>query len=90
MIEVKSSKTEGTSYPWWFIVMNNNGIRFTKKEHFTHAIAMSIVGPFFSRESAEEHRKSRIYEYGKDSIVWCGSGYYSQDYRDIYKEIEDE
>lgn len=82
-IKIDPNKREGTSFPWWFIVLNNNHIRFSKKENFTGAIAMSIVGPFFSRESAENHRQSRIYEYGGDSIVWCGSGYYSNDYRDI-------
>jgi hypothetical protein len=88
MIKIHESKTEGTSFPWWFIVMNNNHIRFARKEIFTHAIAQSIIGPFFSRESAEAHRKARIYEYGRDSIVWCGSGYYSQDYRKLV-EITD-
>lgn len=82
-INIPIEKVESTSWPWWFIVSPGNHIRFATKEKFSYAIAMSITGPFFSRESAENHRLSRIYDYGKDSIVWCGSGYHSSDYKKI-------
>lgn len=87
-IKIALGKTESTSFPWWFIVCPHNHIRFSQKNNFAATIAMSIIGPFFSRESAENHRLSRVYEYGRDSIVWCGSGYWSNDYKKICESGE--
>lgn len=70
-----SDENEGTSYPWWFIV--DPGRHFKSAE----GTAMCITGPFFSREEAEEQLSRRRYDYGKQAIVWCGSGYHSGRYR---------
>lgn len=76
-IEIQvSEENEGTSFPWWCIVV--------KPYH-----PMNIEGPFFSREEAEEERQRGIYKYGKSSKVWCLSGVNTRQYRDaLGKEFE--
>jgi hypothetical protein len=73
--EVDDSKVEGTAKPIWYIVHGKS--RLVNKADFCYYIMSCIVGPFCSRESAEKHRKSRIYYYGENSVVYCHSGYYS-------------
>lgn len=73
---VDETKTEGTGKPVWFIVKTSK-LYTVRKSELPYQIMGRIVGPFTSRESAEAHRQSRIYEYGKDSVVYCHSAYYS-------------
>lgn len=68
---------EITSYPWWAILTPRQVMRKDP-----HQISCCIVGPFFSRESAEEQRKRRIYAYGQNSVVFCFSGHESPEWRD--------
>ena len=42
-----------------------------------------LAGPFFSREAAERHRRAREYDYGKKSIVFCFSGHWSHQYKEL-------
>lgn len=51
-------------------------------------IANAIVGPFFNREEATRELEGRRYEYGKNAIVWCASGYHSGSYRNAIDEQE--
>lgn len=62
-------KNDMTAHPWWGIVKRCGLGRYEL-----------LCGPFFSRESAENKRKSRIYHYGEKSLVYCFSGHDSPDY----------
>lgn len=68
---------EATAHPWWAIVRNGSFGRM-----------VVLVAPFFSREAAEEHRRARIYEYGEKSFVFCFSGYYAWQYRDLCDSLK--
>lgn len=77
-----SDLNEGTDSPWWIIVnpkMMMSG---------PHCIPDMITGPFFSRESAEQHLSSRRYAFGKNAYVYCCSGYWSGEYKEAYREAE--
>jgi hypothetical protein len=74
-IEV-SEKNEGTESPWWMIVEPLRG-----SSRKAESVAHCITGPFFSREAAERELQSRSYDYHKDAIVWCASGYHSGQYK---------
>jgi hypothetical protein len=51
------------------------------------ALESSQIGPFFCREDAENYLKSRHYEYSEDAYVYCYSGYWSQKYKAMCREI---
>lgn len=74
--EVDEKHNEGTAKPIWYIVVTD-GQRLVRKDQFPYEIMNRIIGPFISRENAEKHRQHRLYEYGKGSVVYCASGYYS-------------
>ncbi len=65
-------ENDGTAHPYWCVVKRN-----------VMGANCIMAGPFFSRESAEAHRKSSEYEYGAKSIVYCFTGYYSKPYREL-------
>ncbi len=67
---------EGTSHPWWAVVRKN--------AMGSNAI---LAGPFFSRQAAENHRKAREYDYGAKSIVFCFSGHWSRQYRELREAL---
>lgn len=79
---IASGDNEGTAAPWWAIILPRQIMRKSISQ-----IANCVIGPFFSREDADNHRKSRIYEYGEDSGVWCFSGYYSGKYSDFAEAV---
>lgn len=70
------SDNEITAHPWWAVVR-------TKRK----GPAAIVAGPFFSRERAESYRQQRMYEHGKDTIVYCFSGHNSQHYRDLREAL---
>jgi len=78
-----SEENEGTDSPWWAIV--NPGRGFLNDPHL---VAHCIVGPFFSREAAETELKLRRYNYHKNAIVWCFSGYHSAQYKDAVRKAK--
>lgn len=87
-----SDKNEATESPWWFLIdprsikdmlagaIENNEIPSDASIYSTVAMG-TIEGPFFSRKEAEEYLNSRSYDYSKETIVWCGSGYRSHQYK---------
>lgn len=68
-----SEKNEGTSYPYWVLVPDKNRIS-------THDMMMSMVGPFFSREEANEERSIK-HRYPGKWVIWCLSGCFTRQYR---------
>ena len=78
-IDVDVEKNEGTSFPWWTIIIPRQNM--SKMPDACHNIAGMIVGPFFSRIEAETHLDSRRYEYGENARVYCHSGYMSNAYK---------
>lgn len=82
LLNIKNIDNEGTDSPWWGIIMPR---QIMKKDG--EAIAHCIKGIYFSRESAQNHLDSRRYEYGKDAIVYCFSGYWSREYKSALRAI---
>ncbi len=76
----QSKDVESTSYPIWFI--------FDPRQMFVvdepAQLAQMVTGPFFSRKSAENTLKNHRYNYGKNAMVWCHSGCYSEDWIKLY------
>lgn len=70
---VINGNNEATAYPWWAIITRRND-------------PTGIVGPFFSRQDAEDCRQARVHEYGERSCVFCFSGYRSYKYRNAVDE----
>jgi len=68
ILKIPTIDNDGTHAPWWVIVMPKQIMRPSINEN-----ARCIVGPFFSRESAENHLNSRRYEYGEQAGVYCPS-----------------
>jgi hypothetical protein len=84
-----SEETEGTAYPWWFICDPCQNMRMDLA-----VAAMSIRGPFFSREEAEAQLEATRYRFSKRAAVWCASGYDSRSYKaamnTVWKAREEE
>jgi len=79
-----SEENEGTDSPWWLIVDPKQMMRPE-----AHTVAMSMItGPFFSREEAEDHLRSRRHAFSRRAVVWCHSGYWSRQYKEKYREAE--
>lgn len=71
-----SQDNEGTESPYWLILDPQQNMRCD-----IHWLASQITGPFFSRESAENHLKRRRYAFRAGARVYCHSGYWSDDYK---------
>lgn len=82
-----SEENEGTSAPWWAIIIPRQN--FSKGDQGIHNIAGMIVGPFFSRASAQNRLDGRRYEYGQNARVFCFSGYWSERYTDAINAARD-
>ena len=73
-IEV-SDKNEGTSSPWWMILDPQQNMRCSP-----HSLAGQVTGPFFSREEATLVMNQKKHHYSDRAIVYCASGYYTNQY----------
>jgi hypothetical protein len=81
-----SEENEGTDSPWWAIVDPKQNMKVDDQS--VYHVASMITGPFFSRESAQNHLTRCRYNYGKNPHVFCFSGYNSHEYKTAYKEAE--
>lgn len=79
-----SGKHEGNDSPWWLIINPRQNFQ-TCQDRGVHNIANMITGPFFSRESAQEHLDSRRYAFGKNACVFAHSGYYAHEYKEAIR-----
>ncbi len=79
-----SRNSEATSAPWWMII--NPKQNMSIQIDACHNIASMITGPFFSRESAQTHLDLRRHAFGPNAVVFCHSGYWSNEYKDAYRE----
>jgi len=75
-----SENNEGTSEPYWLILDPKQNMSCCP-----YQLAGQITGPYFSRESATAHLKNRHYEFSKNAIVYCMSGYWSKEYKHAIK-----
>lgn len=76
-----SEKNEGTESPWWAIINPTFGTTGNPER-----VAQCITGPFFSREAAQNHLEARSYAFSKKAIVYCFSGYWSNQYKNAIRE----
>lgn len=79
---IASGDNEATAAPWWAILCPHK-LGSRPGYRTVHLMGSAIIGPFFSREDAEQHRQARIHDYGETSSVYCLSGYHSGDYHDF-------
>lgn len=70
-------KNDITAHPYWAIVKNGRMGPET-----------ILAAPFFSREAAMNHRNARIYEYGQKSYVYCFSGHWSSQYKELREIVK--
>lgn len=78
-----SDANEGTDSPWWVII---DPKQMMKPDY--HAVAQMVTGPFFSRVAAENHLKTRRYAFSSRAVVYCMTGYWSQEYKQAWREAE--
>ena len=82
-IDVDIVNNEGTSSPWWMIIDPQQNM--SKGRNACHNIAGMITGPFFSRSDAQAHLDRRRYAFGDGAVVYCNSGYWSEQYNKAMK-----
>lgn len=67
---------EATAYPFWIICTISK-----------RGVITFLEGVWFSRERAEAYLRARRYAYPRNAVVYCASGHYSQDYRELCEEV---
>ena len=82
---LRNSDSEGTSAPWWTIIDPKQNMNCDP-----HTVGFNIVGPFFSREDAENFLSATRYNFSKRAVVYCNSGCYSKKYVDFYNDVKNE
>jgi len=80
---LKNANNEGTESPYWLILDPHQNMSCD-----IHALAYMITGPFFCRDDAEKHLNNRRYAFGKKAQVYCCSGYHSEKYKNLCREIK--
>lgn len=80
---LKTAKVECTRAPYWLILDPVQNMSCD-----CHALANQITGPFFCRDDAENHLKTRRYAFSKRAVVYCLSGYESEKWDNLWKNIE--
>ena len=70
-----SERVESTSAPYWLVIDPKQMMSPDPM-----AVANMVTGPFFSREAAERHLKSRSHAFSSRAVVWCHSGCWSREY----------
>jgi len=78
-----SMENEGTESPYWLILDPEQNMQLNVTR-----LANQITGPYFSREEAEQHLKNRHYHYSKRACVYCLSGYWSQQYKQAWRKLD--
>jgi len=76
-----SEKNEATESPWWIII--------DPRQMFAldcYTVASMITGPFFSREEAQEFLDRTRYNFSKHAVVYCHTGYYSDQYKQAIRK----
>lgn len=79
---LKSADNEATESPYWLILDPKQNMSCD-----VYYLASQITGPFFCREDAEAHLKSRRYSFSDRAVVYCHSGYWSDKYRRLCRKI---
>lgn len=79
---------ESTQWPWWAIIDPDRVRSYAGRtnDQRIHDAANAVVGPFTSRESAEEHLRVKAHRYGARAVVFCMSGHESADWRSLCEE----
>lgn len=79
---LKDADCEATESPYWLILDPTQNMSCD-----VHMLAAQITGPFFSRQDAEQHLKSRRYAFSKRAAVYCHSGYWSVKYKNLCRKL---
>lgn len=79
---LSNADSEATESPYWLILDPRQMFRCN-----VHELASMITGPFFCRKDAENFLKATRYNFSKHANVYCLSGYYSQKYKDLCRQL---
>ena len=80
---LENADCEGTESPWWMVIDPRQMFRLD-----VHSVNSMITGPFFSREDAAEYLNRRRYAFSKHARVYCASGYWSNKYKNLCRELK--
>jgi hypothetical protein len=84
---LKTHNNEATEAPYWLIIDPERLHVEEDVEPDVHAITPCITGPFFCREDAEDHLRSRHYAFSDRAVVYCHSGHWSVKYKRYCQEL---
>ena len=76
-----SNNCEATESPYWLILGPEQNMRVS-----VHCLAGQITGPFFSRKEAEGFLKATRYNFSHRAVVYCHSGYHSEQYKNACRK----
>lgn len=79
---LKHADNEATDSPYWLILDPSQNM-----QRDPAYLAAEITGPFFCREDAEDHLKSRRYAFSDRAVVYCNSGFRSKKYKQLCRAI---
>ncbi len=82
-------KCEGTAYPFW-IIIDPKRVPLSNYRSRIHHIAGSVVGPFFSREAADDLLKWKSHHFSKHAVVYCSSGHASEEWKKLIEMAKGE
>jgi len=80
---IKEEENEATDTPYWVIIDPRQNFKVNSDGLYN--IAGMVTGIWFSRASAERHLQHRRYAFSKNAKVFCMSGYWSSDYKELIK-----
>lgn len=84
---LQNADNEGSSAPYWLIIDPKRQIMSLSKDT-CHQIAGMVTGPFFCRADAEKFLEKTRYNFSDNAVVYCHSGYYSDKYWTLCKELK--
>jgi len=76
-----SEDNEATDSPYWLILEPQQNMILS-----INMLAGQITGPFFSRKSAQNFLDRTRYNFTSRALVYCCSGYNSQQYKEAIRE----
>ena len=81
---IDPERNEATAYPYWLII-DPKRVPLCNLKIRCDYISSAVTGPFFSRESATEHLRIAAHHFSEHAIVYCASGYESDDWVKLMK-----
>jgi hypothetical protein len=72
---------EAMEFPWWVIIDPDRIKGLRDNDGRISGVAGAVIGPFFSRDSAEAHLRAKAHRYSPRALVFGMTGHDSADWR---------